>query len=266
MKVWVVVALAVVAAIVKTLGGLLFGSRALLVDALTCIANLVALAGTTYYHRLSELPPDEDHHYGHYRLGFTGPIITLATYSFVAGVAVVSLLRFEEYEVSLYAPLMAAVGFALYLVVIFLSHRMGEFLSPYAFFTASELIESIVVIVSSLAGALLSYLIDYVGAVVLTVYIFYEVYETILRVSRTISDVAPPPELVEALRKELEREGFVVKRVRVRQVSKGMYHGDVVVAADPSSSVEEVHERLDRAERRLKQDYGFDVAIHVEPE
>ena len=258
------VAFSLIASAVKIAGGVLFGSRALFVDALTCVANAVAVLGTVYYYRASLHPPDEDHHYGHYRIGFTGVLVTLVAYSFVAGLSVARLAAFESYTVSIYAPATATAGFVLYLASVLASRKVGGFFAPYALFTVSELMESTVVIASSLAGALYSFLIDYAGAVAITAYIFYEVYETLRDVSVRISDVAPPPELLDVLYKELEGAGFLVKRARVRLVSEGVYHGDVVVVADPSISIREVHERLEKVEESLRK-HGLDVSIHVEP-
>lgn len=263
---WLVVLLSVLASAFKVVGGVVFGSRALFVDALTSIANVIAVLGTAYYYRLSLRPPDEDHHYGHYRLGFVGVLVTLATYSFVAGLAVRGLVEFKEYEVSIYAPLMALGGFILYLAAIVVSRRVSEFFVPYAFFTASELMESCVVIASSLAGALYSFLIDYAGAVLITAYIFFEIYKTINEIGESLSDAAPPPAIVAAVKRELESAGFKVRRIRLRLLSKGQYQGDITVAVSPDMRIDEMHEMVDRVERRLRERYGVDVVVHVEPE
>ena len=60
--------------------------------------------------------------------------------------------------------------------------------------------------------------------------------------------------------------GFRVKRIRLRKISEGAYHGDVIVCVDPARSVEEVHRDLDLAEERIRSKYRADVTIHVEPE
>lgn len=266
LAVWLVIALSVAASVFKVVGGVLFGSRALFVDALTSIANVVAVVGTAHYYRLSLRPPDEDHHYGHYRLGFTGVLVTLATYSFVAGLSVSRLAKFAVYTVSIYAPVMASVGLILYLAAVVTAKKIGRFFAPYAFFTLSELMESTVVIVASLAGALYSFLIDYTGAIIITAYIFYEILDTIRNITRELSDVAPPADLVEMIRSELVSAGFRVKRIRLRKISEGAYHGDVIVCVDPARSVEEVHRDLDLAEERIRSKYRADVTIHVEPE
>jgi divalent metal cation (Fe/Co/Zn/Cd) transporter len=71
-RLWLVVALVAVGAVVKTVGAVASGSRALLVDALTCFASLAGLGAVVYYLRLGSLPPDEDHPYGHSRFRYRG--------------------------------------------------------------------------------------------------------------------------------------------------------------------------------------------------
>ncbi len=259
------VAFAVAGAAVKIMGGLLYGSEALLVDALTCVANLVALTGTIYYYRASKRPPDEDHHFGHLRLGFGGVVVTLTVYSFVAGLVVARLLTVGKYTVDVKAPIAAAVGFLFYLAAILLARRVGAFFAAYAGFTGSELLEGGIVIVASLAGALYSYLLDYLGAIVITLYLFHELYEHVSAMIRDISDIAPPSGLIEEIRADMEREGLIVKRVRLRHIYEGSYQGDAVVAVDPSRSLPEIHEVIDRVQERLKKKHGVEIVIHVEP-
>lgn len=265
MSVALLLAFAVAGSLVKIVGGLIYGSRALLIDAFTSIANLVALGGTVYYYKVSVRPPDKDHHFGHLRLGYGGTLVTLTVYAFVGGLAVSRLLSFEAYSVEVEAPIAAVVGFGLYLVTVVLAGRMGGFFRAYAGFTGSELLEGTVVIASSLAGALYSYLVDYVGAVIITLYLFRELYENTRRVISELSDVAPSPHLLEEIREMIEREGFTVKRIRIRHVYGGTYQGDVVIASDPHRRVVEVHEAIDKIQDEIFRRHGVEIVIHVEP-
>ena len=250
---------------VKIAGGILYGSRALFVDALTSIANFVSIIATVYYYRKSLLPPDLDHHYGHHRLGFGGAFTTIMAYSFVAGLSVWELLSFEPYRVSPMAPFYAFLGFIFYAIAIFLSRRAGEYFAPYAVFTVSELIESVTVIVASFLGSVYYYLIDYAGAVVIVGYLFYELYDIARDFIKVMSDIAPEPSLVKNIRREVEEMGLKVISIRLRMIRRGYYQGDIVIRVDPSMSVEEAHRVADEVEKRLKEKYNVDVIVHVEP-
>ncbi len=260
----VLFALAAVAAGVKIVGGILFGSKSLLIDALTSMANLVALAATIEYFLKSLRPPDEDHHFGHRRLAYGGIIVTLMAYSFVVGVAIMELIRPHPYKISVGAPIFASIGFATYLAVIVIARRWGSSFLPYSLFTVAELIESGVVIVSSMAGVICSYLVDYVGAWGLTVYIFYELANIARDTIRKLSDVAPPRATVEKVLDIIKEVGLRPVRVRLRMVDDTSLHGDVVVEVPKTADVGEVNRLIAEAEDKVRRELNADISIVVE--
>ncbi|HDI02268.1 MAG TPA: cation transporter, partial [Ignisphaera sp.] len=187
-----IVMLSIIGGLFKILGGIIYGSKSLFVDAMTSIANTFAIIVTVYFFRISFIPPDKDHPYGHYRLALGGPITTIAAYSFVFGIALMDLIETagRSYTVSIYAPIMAVLGFVVYAIAIALAKKMGGVFTTYARFTVSELIESSTTIATSLAGALLSYLVDFAGAIALLAYLFKELVGNTREVIAHISDFA----------------------------------------------------------------------------
>lgn len=264
LKLAVLFGLSALAATFKIVGGIVYGSKSLLVDALTSIANLVALAATITYFMRSLRPPDEDHHYGHRRLTYGGTILTLMSYSFVAGVAVTELMSPRPYSVSINAPILAVLGFVTYSAVIALSRRWGKAFLPYSVFTVSELIESGVVIASSVAGALYSYIIDYAGAWILAAYIFYELASITRDVIKIVSDTAPPQPTIERIARTLRKLGLEPVRIRLRMVDDATLHGDIVVRVPSSMRVDEVNDLIAEAERVIKERFNADVTIALE--
>lgn len=264
-RVWTVVVSSILGAIAKFIGGYFYGSKALFVDALTSLANLVALIATIYYYSKTHLPPDLDHHFGHHRLGFTGALVTVIAYSFVAGLVVADLLYTKTYSVEVHAPLLALIGLIFYSIAIYVSRRISEYFGPYSAFTISELLESITVIVASLLGYLYTYIVDYIGAIIIVSYLFYELQDTLRDLVKLLSDVAPPMKLVEETRKTIEKHGVKVERIRLRLVMEGFYQGDITIRLPPNITIEEAHKITDIIERELKNKYNIDVAIHIEP-
>ncbi len=264
LKLAVLFSFSALAATFKIVGGVVYGSKSLLVDALTSIANLVALAATIMYFMRSLRPPDEDHHYGHRRLTYGGTILTLMSYSFVAGIAVTELMSPRPYSVSINAPILAVLGLVTYSVVVVLSRRWGKAFLPYSVFTVSELIESGVVIASSVAGALYSYIIDYVGAWILAAYIFYELTSITRDVIKIVSDTAPPQPTIEKIARTLRELGLEPTRIRLRMVDDVTLHGDIVVRVPSSMMVIEVNDLIAEAERVIKERFNADVTIALE--
>ncbi len=257
-----IVASSVAGAVVKLVGGLLYCSKALLVDALTCVANIVSLTATLYYYSRSVKPPDSDHPFGHHRLGLVGVIVTLMAYSFVAGLVVRDLIGTTAYKVGIEAPVFASVGFALYALTVILSRSMGTSFRVYGVFTVSELIESSVVIIASLLGSLYSYLIDLGGALILTAYLVVGLCSTLRELSVLISDTSPHPRVLEKVRRIVESQGAKLGMARLRIVEKNRFQGDITVLIDPDISVEQATRIASNIEEELRR-IGIDAIVRV---
>ncbi len=248
----------------KIVGGLVYGSRALFVDALTSIANFIAVVATIHFYKLGLKPPDRDHHYGHYKLGYGGPLVSIIAYSFVAGVIVVRLSFFEEYHVEIGAPLLALLGFIFYGLAILFARRVGEYFLPYSLFTVSELIESVVVVFASLVGVLYSYLVDYAGAVILAAYLFIELFSSSKELMYGVSDIAPSEKYIEDIKSFIESRGFTVLSIKVRKAHTRLYHGDIVVKpVDTIVGYSKLILMINDLKKLLYKEYNLDASIEL---
>ncbi len=262
-----ILALSILGGLIKIVGGVLYGSKALLVDAFTSFGNILAAILIIHYYQRSLEPPDRDHMFGHYRLTIAGPIYTVVIYSAIFGIVAMELINTagKTYVVEEMAPVMAAIGFVVYLISILLSRGVDISFKIYSRFTGSELIESIVTIAASLSGALLSYIIDYIGAIILSLFIVYEVYNSIGNIIGIISDETSR-EIVMDIEHELNKLNINIDRIRVRRIIEGIYHGDIVIKMPPDTPLEAAHYIADKIEDRVKKKYNIDLTIHVEPE
>lgn len=264
---YIVVLLSTLGGFFKIVGGLVFGSKAALVDALTSIVNIVAALMVAKYENLSLRPPDVDHHYGHTRMSVGGSMFSVTLYSMVGGAMIVDLAYSgtTSYEVHVFATVFATLGVIPYVLAILISRRIGRSYGTYAKFTVVELIECFIVILSSLGGALVSYLIDFAGAVALLSYLFIEIVEEVRDMLRVVSDKAPAF-LVEKVR-EISRDLNVeIKSIRVREIVPGKYHGDLVIALPAEITIGKAHEVAHAVEQSLKKlGIDIDLVVHVEP-
>lgn len=264
---YVVIILSALGGFFKIVSGLIFGSKAALVDALTSIVNVLAALIVAKYENLSLKPPDWDHHYGHKRMFVGGSMFSIALYSMVGGAMAVDLAYSSttSYEVHILATIFAAIGLVPYMTVILISKSIGGSYETYAKFTAVELIECFVVILSSLGGALVSYLVDFTGAAVLLTYLFIEIIKEVKSLLHVVSDKAPTL-LAEKIREISGELGIEVKSVRIREIVPGKYHGDLIIALPAETTIEKAHEVAHAVERSLeKLGVDIDLVVHVEP-
>ncbi len=216
-------------AIVKLYGGLRYESRAVLIDGITCIANIAAGAIVLWGALQSRRPPDLDHPYGHERLVYTGILFLVLAYAFGAGLAVgVLFYSGSHYRVEPESAAYALAGSLIYALSVIVSRQSGSGGESYAFFTISEVLEGIVSAGAALGGAEISSIIDYAGAAGITLYIFYEIAGEARLLAKLLSD-AVEPAIVSGIRRRLENLGFRVEWVRLRPSVPGHYIGDALV-------------------------------------
>ncbi len=262
-RIYAVLILSALGGLAKIIGGIFYGSKAIFVDALTSLANLVAAYATIYYYKVSQKPPDIDHHYGHYKLGFGGALVSLAAYSFVAGLVIVELYRVEPYIVSINATFFAIAGFIFYCLAIMLAKREGEFFTPYSVFTVSELIESIVVILASLVGALYNYIVDYIGALILAAYIFVEIFSTGRDLLRNLSDIAPSTKFILNVKETIEENGFTVVDIKIRKIHSNLWHGDLLLKPSRKDELDKLSERVKKLKEELMKKHRLDATVEL---
>jgi len=263
--IWFLITLSIVGGALKVYGGIVGGSKSVFVDAMTSIANTLAIVLILKFFRAGMEPPDADHHYGHHRLVLGGPISMLMLYSFVAGIIILDIVNSigRSYEVSYESPLYASIAMIPYGLSVIIARKSHSIVSSYGGFTAIELIESIVSIASSLGGIMISYVIDFVGALVLTGYLLFELSENFRELVNAVSDVAPK-EVISRIQEIVKNHEVEISRVRVRRVIERVYHGDVIVEVNPSTPLDKAHDIADSIEKELKKQ-GMDIIVHVEP-
>lgn len=260
-----VLALIVAGAAVKSLGFVLTFSRALFVDMLTCVASVVAAYFFARYAALSREPPDPDHPYGHGRLLIWSALVTLIAYSFVAGIAVAGLIYWGSSEelISPVAAYAAAVGMALYSGAVYFARRVEHAGTSLAYFSSSELLESLVTLVAVALGSTLSPLYDFGGGSALTAFLLYGIVKEARELAPYVVDYAPP-KLAEEIEEVAEGLGLRVLDVRLRSFLRGKYVGEVVVTAPAGADLREAHDLTDKLVRELER-RGIHVAVHYEP-
>ena len=260
-----VFALVLGGAVVKTTGFLLTASRALFVDALTCLASVVATYFFARYASLSRKPPDRDHPYGHGRFLIWSALVTLITYSFVAGVAVAGLIYWGASSelISTLAAYTAAAGMILYSGAAYLARRVEHAGSSLAYFSSSEILESIITLIAVALGSTVSPLYDFGGGIVLTAFLIYGLVREARELAPYVVDYAPPG-LVKEIEEVAKELGLEVSEVRVRAFLKGRYRGEVVVKVPERVGLERAHELTHKLVKELEQ-RGICVGVHYEP-
>ncbi len=261
----VTIASAAVASVANLVGGIVFDSRILVLNGLTCVANLVtAVVGARYYLR-SLQPPDSDHPLGHAGYGFSSAVFTLLVYAFVLGLGIDEVLNPTPYRVSGLAWSVPVAVALLYTGSVLASRGVGGSARVYSEVTTSEIAESLAALVVTALAHSYGYMIDRLGALAVLAYLAYQVASNARGVLYELSLPSPPQSLVDSLRGDLESMGFEVKDIRLRSIAGSQVAGYAVILVPPYESVEEAHRKADQLERFARSKYNVDLVVHVEP-
>ncbi|MCC6031136.1 MAG: cation transporter [Desulfurococcales archaeon] len=262
---YTIVFLGFLAGFLKIIGGVVYMSRAVLVDAATSIANILSLIIIMYFISMSRRPPDADHMYGHLRYAFGGDLFMLLFYSFIAGILLPDLANsvLKGYKVDVYASVYSFSGFMTYVVVVFLTRRIGRVFEIYRKMTYIELVEGAVATISAFTGSLYSFYLDLAGGLSLYSILVFEILSSARILLLDISDVISE-EIIKIVSEEITRKGLRISDMRLRQVYQGVYYGEIIIMFPEDMSLREAHKIIDEIERTLSKRNIY-VTIHPEP-
>ena len=259
--------------------GILIGSLAMISDAIHSTADVVAAVITLIAIKVSDLPADASHNYGHGKIenlsAFGESLILILT---AAGIGYASVVRLLQPERLVDAPA-AAMAIALMAVVLLITgYRAIRLVRSYATQRSSALranllhftldvISALVVLLSLVLDQLTHKLwIDPVGALLIALIILAAAIRLAKQSIDVLMDRAPAG-LESRLQEAIRRVPGVseVPRVRARQSgSQRFVDATIVVPAD--LTLEESHRIATSVELAADGvDESIDVMVHVEP-
>jgi cation diffusion facilitator family transporter len=273
------VAVAVAVLALKAVAWWVTGSVALYADALESIVNVAAALAALLAVRLSALPADANHPYGHSKAEYFSAVLEGAL------IIVAALLILHEAWGAFQAPRapeQAGIGLAVAAVAsginaawaLFLGRRGKALRSPALMADARHLWADVVTSVGVLVGVGLVTLtgllwLDPLLAALTAVNIIFSGWRLLRESVGGLMDEAVPPATMERIRRIVaEQASGAIEAHDLRSRHAGRHtflEFHLVVPGD--MSVRESHEICDRIEAALKAELeGAIITIHVEPE
>jgi cation diffusion facilitator family transporter len=265
--------------LLKVLGGIFGGSRALLADAAHSVSDFVSdvliLIGLHFFHKEG----DSEHPYGH------GKIETLVTLGVgvlllaaAARIGVDAVLAINRGEITIpqrYTILIAALGIVSKEILYHATVRVGkrirsEAVVANAWHHRSDAWTSAVALIGIALAVYVPKLraLDSYAALLVSFFIVKISVDIMHGAIRKIIDTSPPPELVERIRNEVEN----VTGVKGCHDLTARYYADMIrmevhVEVDPTLSVLESHRIADEAARRVKERFEevSNILVHIDP-
>lgn len=270
----------VVLSALKFAGGIIGGSQAVVADAVHSLSDMTTdvaiLVGVSIWGK----PADDTHPYGHRRLE---PMVTLGIGIVLAGVAAGILYNavstiIEPHEsgpewIAFWAALVSIFSKeALYRWTVAAGRKVRSMsLVANAWHHRSDALSSIPAALA-VAGAAVNpawAVLDHIGAVIVSIFIFKASYDIARPAFDTLIDHGAPDDVIgEIERIARETRGVQsVHKIRTRYVSGESLTVDLHITVDEHLSVREGHDISEEVKRRLIE-LGpdiIDVVVHLEP-
>ncbi len=258
---------------------LLTGSVALYSDALESIVNVATAVTTFLAVRLSAVPPDAGHPFGHQKVEYLSAVLI----GVLIVVAALSILREAYFAFLDPQPLEAPVeGLAVNGLASVINgawcytlFRFGKaWCSPALTADAHHLLTDVITSVGVLIGVGLVVLtgwlvLDPAIAALVALNILWAGWRLMRRSIGGLMDEAPPEEVVSQIREVISKEAhgaLEAHDLRTRRAGRTTFIQFHLVMPG-ETSVQEAHDLCDRIEAALKAEIpGAAITIHVEPE
>lgn len=264
----------------KLAAGAITGSIAILTEAIHSSIDLLASVVALVSVRRADVPPDEDHPYGHEKLENLAATIEGMLILVGAGIIVFEATRrlVSGAEVDSLGVGIAVIAFsavANFGVSGFLSRRAQALDSPALEGDAAHLRADALTSLGVLAGLMLVELtdepaFDAIAALVVAVAIVASGVRIMSRSGRALIDEAPPPEELDLIEARIaatripEMVGY--HKLRARRAGRRRWI-DLHVQFRSGTSLERAHEAAHQLRDAIRAELqGADVLIHVEPE
>lgn len=262
------------------------GSLSILAEAVDTLLDLVASSVALLAVRIADVPPDDDHPYGHARAENLGAlaqtVLLIVTALWIVWQALERLFFVPAIPtITLWSFLIIVVSLVINAVRVVLLHRAAhtnasEALHASAANFATDMIGSLVVLVSiavilagqwlNLAPALLTR-IDPLAAIIVALLALHTAWHLGQRSIHILMD-GIPGDLNQRLTNRIGEIPIVVPnstQVRARFVGEQPYV-EVIVAMPRGHSLEEAHELADTVEDAVRAELdAANVLVHVEP-
>ena len=265
----------VILAVLKLVIGNYANSKALYADGLNNFTDTIASVAIFVGLRLSRKPADNEHRYGHWKAENVASLLT-SLVMFAVGFEVLTsgVKSIIEKDIQQPEPIAAVVGIfsAIVMYGVYLyNKKLGEKYNSSSLIAVSK--DNFSDMLTSLGAAIAVFTatfqlawLDTATAVVIAFIILKTAFDIFKESTFYLSDGFDREKLV-AYKEEIRQTTGIkdVTVLRARTLGANIFL-DVTVQMNPSLTVKESHDIVDKMETDLKETFDiFDIDVHVEP-
>ena len=262
--------------IAKILVGLISGSIAIIADGINNLADASSSVITLAGFKLSALPEDDEHPYGHARIEYiTGMIVSVLIV--VVGVELIKssidkILHPEPLEFSWSMVIVLLLAILLKVWQAMFNIKIGKKINSVALTATgtdsrNDVISTTAVLFSIIIGKMANIQIDgYIGVLV-ALFIIWSGIGLIKETSSPLLGEAPDPDLVAAISEMAsDFDGVLgIHDLVVHNYGPGKVFASIHIEVDANGDLMESHDMVDNIERQLSKKLHIVLTAHMDP-
>ncbi|WP_036729677.1 cation diffusion facilitator family transporter [Peptoniphilus mikwangii] len=261
--------------IVKVILFLFTNSLSILADAINNLTDCISSVSTIIGAKLSTMPGDEKHPYGHGRIEYISGLV-VAIFVFVTGVEFIRISigriihpKHIEYSTATVFLMILSIAVKLYMVVFYdeISKKINSLpAKAQSKDSMGDVIITGVVVISIFVHKMTGWLVDgYVG-VLISLFVIYSGYELI---RDTLSEIIgeAPRNVVKKIKDSVKKYDEVLGVHDIIVVNFGPQKTYITLDVELryDMSLVRAHSIIDRIERELEAEFNCIISIHVDP-
>lgn len=268
---------------VKFFAGIISSSISIIADSINNLSDMASSIITLIGFKLANAPADEEHPYGHQRLEYITGLIVSIIIIFVGGNLLITsidkIMNFEHIEIPREALIISIIILSCSIIVkfiqAFVNKRIGTIINSVALeATAKDSLNDCLSTGTLLVGNIfllffpnLNFSLDGVLGVLVSLFIIIAGIRLIKETIDPLIGVSTDSKLVKEIIDVIKEDEYVLgyHDIVCHMYGPTKCFMTIHVEVDANQSMLEVHDSIDNIERRIAEEFGVELTIHMDP-
>lgn len=266
----------IILAIIKLTIGLLISSIGVIADGVNNFADSASSIITLIGFKLSSIPADKEHPYGHGRLEYVSALL-------VAFIVILVGLQFArssidriitpkvvEFSMVPFVILLLSISVKIWLSIF--NRKLGELINAKGLIATAtdafgDVLITLVVVLSIVVGQFTTFPIDGIIGLVVSFFIIYAGYNLVKDTISPLIGEAPSEELIQSIYDDISSYEYITGAhdLVVHTYGAGRTMATLDVEFPSDVDVIAIHDIIDHAEREIGDRYNLTLVIHMDP-
>lgn len=266
----------IILAIIKLTIGLLISSIGVIADGVNNFADSASSIITLIGFKLSSMPADKEHPYGHGRLEYVSALL-------VAFIVILVGLQFArssidriitpkvvEFSMVPFVILLLSISVKIWLSIF--NRKLGELINAKGLIATAtdafgDVLITLVVVLSIVVGQFTTFPIDGIIGLVVSFFIIYAGYNLVKDTISPLIGEAPSEELIQSIYDDISSYEYITGAhdLVVHTYGAGRTMATLDVEFPSDVDVIAIHDIIDHAEREIGDRYNLTLVIHMDP-